>query len=417
MGSQRNSYQQRRRSASGPGAGASVRSNQKSEESDKKRFTFGLSRGSREGADQKDAAGANQTVFTPQQQKVIIEHLLITKSTAPQKNYSHVPCKFFRQGSCQAGSSCPFSHSIDTNAADQTPCEYFKRGNCKFGSKCANAHILDDGVRVNPPRQYKSRPHPHHQNRGTDVTFQAPPPMSAMPVESCIYEEGEQAVDDSLGDVFEGEGEDECEEFYIPTDFADLLTPEELKRRNSRSSCSSISSSFKRPEFTHSRSLSSSSSSFGSDPLFSSHGGNAGYHQRTHSGASLSSSNSSSTTSPLLHQQLSYLQQPKSMPPPQTYFNYNHTGNNNIYGAPKTQQSTKVNYSPWSPMLAGNQATRSTMSWLGNDLTKLKIDEESDQFSSTGAVNLPTFGQDPNSIRQDTQFFFDDIPVSESCYY
>ncbi|KAI9850630.1 MAG: hypothetical protein M1838_005344 [Thelocarpon superellum] len=66
------------------------------------------------------------------------------------KNTSHVPCKFFRQGACQAGKACPFSHSVDATTV-QTPCKYFAKGNCKFGAKCALAHILPDGRRVNRP--------------------------------------------------------------------------------------------------------------------------------------------------------------------------------------------------------------------------------------------------------------------------
>ncbi|KAK9355252.1 hypothetical protein V1523DRAFT_438740 [Lipomyces doorenjongii] len=66
----------------------------------------------------------------------------------PSKNLSHVPCKFFRQGTCQAGNTCPFSHSIDSQL-EQAPCKYFQKGNCKFGAKCALAHILPDGRRVN----------------------------------------------------------------------------------------------------------------------------------------------------------------------------------------------------------------------------------------------------------------------------
>ncbi|KJR87514.1 uncharacterized protein SPSK_01481 [Sporothrix schenckii 1099-18] len=61
-------------------------------------------------------------------------------------NTSHVPCKFFRQGACQAGNSCPFSHDIGT--AIETVCKYFAKGNCKFGPKCANMHLLPDGRRV-----------------------------------------------------------------------------------------------------------------------------------------------------------------------------------------------------------------------------------------------------------------------------
>ncbi|KAI9886566.1 MAG: hypothetical protein M1823_001608 [Watsoniomyces obsoletus] len=66
------------------------------------------------------------------------------------KNTSHVPCKFFLQGACQAGKACPFAHSVDP-ATTQAPCKYFAKGNCKFGAKCALAHLLPDGRRVNRP--------------------------------------------------------------------------------------------------------------------------------------------------------------------------------------------------------------------------------------------------------------------------
>ncbi|KAI4226196.1 MAG: hypothetical protein LQ349_006921 [Xanthoria aureola] len=39
---------------------------------------------------------------------------------------SHVPCKFFRLGQCQAGKACPFSHSTDLSSVD-TPCKYFAK--------------------------------------------------------------------------------------------------------------------------------------------------------------------------------------------------------------------------------------------------------------------------------------------------
>ncbi|KAK3367828.1 hypothetical protein B0H63DRAFT_529536 [Podospora didyma] len=62
-------------------------------------------------------------------------------------NTSHVPCKFFRQGACQAGTACPFSH--DLGQAAENVCKYFAKGNCKFGPKCANIHVLPDGRRIN----------------------------------------------------------------------------------------------------------------------------------------------------------------------------------------------------------------------------------------------------------------------------
>lgn len=80
-------------------------------------------------------------------------------STA-NKNLSHVPCKFYKQGICQAGKSCPFSHDFDgSTSADKLPCKYFQKGNCKFGLKCALAHYLPDGTRVNNKGSLSYRRH------------------------------------------------------------------------------------------------------------------------------------------------------------------------------------------------------------------------------------------------------------------
>lgn len=38
----------------------------------------------------------------------------------------HVPCKFFRQGQCQAGTACPFLHTLDP-MSHQAPCKYFMK--------------------------------------------------------------------------------------------------------------------------------------------------------------------------------------------------------------------------------------------------------------------------------------------------
>lgn len=38
---------------------------------------------------------------------------------------SHVPCKFFRQGACQAGKACPFSH--DLASVTDNVCKYFAK--------------------------------------------------------------------------------------------------------------------------------------------------------------------------------------------------------------------------------------------------------------------------------------------------
>ncbi|KAJ7018675.1 hypothetical protein C8F04DRAFT_1052537, partial [Mycena alexandri] len=58
------------------------------------------------------------------------------------KDLSHVPCKFYKVGSCTAGSSCPFSHSLVEAGGQKDVCAWFVKGNCKFGHKCALAHVL-----------------------------------------------------------------------------------------------------------------------------------------------------------------------------------------------------------------------------------------------------------------------------------
>ncbi|KAF8169860.1 hypothetical protein K438DRAFT_1982987 [Mycena galopus ATCC 62051] len=63
-------------------------------------------------------------------------------SASKTKDLSHVPCKFYKVGSCTAGSSCPFSHSLVEPGGQKDVCAWFVKGNCKFGHKCALAHVL-----------------------------------------------------------------------------------------------------------------------------------------------------------------------------------------------------------------------------------------------------------------------------------
>ncbi|EIW68988.1 hypothetical protein TREMEDRAFT_73988 [Tremella mesenterica DSM 1558] len=51
---------------------------------------------------------------------------------------SHVPCRFFKAGTCTAGASCPFSHD---GGGTKEVCQWFLKGNCKFGHKCALLHL------------------------------------------------------------------------------------------------------------------------------------------------------------------------------------------------------------------------------------------------------------------------------------
>lgn len=99
----------------------------------------------------------------------VVQAGLEPRSPPSKQNTSHVPCKFFRQGACQAGKACPFSH--DLASTNDNVCKYFSKGNCKFGPKCANAHILPNGTRVSyrngqpinlghPPLNLGGRVHP-----------------------------------------------------------------------------------------------------------------------------------------------------------------------------------------------------------------------------------------------------------------
>ncbi|KAH9965215.1 hypothetical protein BC827DRAFT_1182997 [Russula dissimulans] len=65
-----------------------------------------------------------------------------SKGSTKTKDLSHVPCKFFKVGSCTAGVSCPFSHANNEPGQPKGVCAWFVKGNCKFGHKCALAHIL-----------------------------------------------------------------------------------------------------------------------------------------------------------------------------------------------------------------------------------------------------------------------------------
>ncbi|KAI9485550.1 MAG: hypothetical protein EXX96DRAFT_533894 [Benjaminiella poitrasii] len=56
-------------------------------------------------------------------------------------NLSHVPCKFYKQGTCTAGANCTFSHNSDLSS-ESAVCKYFIKGNCKFGTKCALLHTM-----------------------------------------------------------------------------------------------------------------------------------------------------------------------------------------------------------------------------------------------------------------------------------
>ncbi|KAL2351345.1 hypothetical protein BJ546DRAFT_853964 [Cryomyces antarcticus] len=99
------------------------------------------------------------------------------------KNTSHVPCKFFRHGACQAGKACPFSHSTEP-VTEIAPCKYFTRGNCKFGAKCALVHILPDGRRMNRPAMSMGGGHLNLGGRVHPHQLDQPPTSSLLTMQA-----------------------------------------------------------------------------------------------------------------------------------------------------------------------------------------------------------------------------------------
>lgn len=90
---------------------------------------------------------------------------------------SHVPCKFYLQGQCQAGRMCPFSHDLESTTRP-APCKYFAKGHCKFGTKCALLHVTPDGIVINNKRYSQAAPYPQAPPPG--AYGQAPPGLLSM---------------------------------------------------------------------------------------------------------------------------------------------------------------------------------------------------------------------------------------------
>ncbi|ORX49101.1 hypothetical protein DM01DRAFT_1385246 [Hesseltinella vesiculosa] len=95
---------------------------------------------------------------------------LPSKSQSKPSNLSHVPCKFFKQGTCTAGANCIFSHNLTPST--ETVCKYFLKGNCKFGSKCALLHTM-------VPSDVRKLL--HHPSSSTSPTSMMYPPAQGSP--------------------------------------------------------------------------------------------------------------------------------------------------------------------------------------------------------------------------------------------
>lgn len=73
---------------------------------------------------------------------------ILLADTAFAIDTAHVPCKFFRQGACQAGNACPFSHDL-SNAAENV-CKYFAKVRARHhdGPPLAHHHHIPSQPRI-----------------------------------------------------------------------------------------------------------------------------------------------------------------------------------------------------------------------------------------------------------------------------
>jgi hypothetical protein len=70
-----------------------------------------------------------------------------------------LPCSFFAEGRCKAGSSCRFAHvtGVAKPASVQQPCRFFEQGYCKSGKMCPFLHE-DKTAKPAAPRPQNNAP-------------------------------------------------------------------------------------------------------------------------------------------------------------------------------------------------------------------------------------------------------------------
>lgn len=93
------------------------------------------------------------------------------------KDLSHVPCRFFSKGRCEAGAACVFSHDRGEPGQQKQTCQYFIKGNCKFGHKCALAHLLP-GEPISMDRKHKKAAQLTATSSGGTNGQTSPPPTT-----------------------------------------------------------------------------------------------------------------------------------------------------------------------------------------------------------------------------------------------
>ncbi|KAI8976951.1 hypothetical protein BDB01DRAFT_852917 [Pilobolus umbonatus] len=154
-------------------------------------------------------------------------------------NLSHVPCKFYKLGTCTAGANCTFSHSSDLSS-ESAVCKYFVKGNCKFGTKCALLHTMSPYQKVNNKRKEQER-----SFLNDPYTLSAPSVSLFRQLEDEVWRRPNDLIglrspeDPLLGTSFVKsssyyeEGYD-LNDAMLPSSLNDLFTPNELQARRMR---------------------------------------------------------------------------------------------------------------------------------------------------------------------------------------
>lgn len=325
-------------------------------------------------------------------QKALIKEMLIKKSGAEvKKRYVHVPCKFFRQGACQAGEDCPFSHSVNVLTAEQTPCKYFEKGNCKFGDKCVNAHIM---VRNGELLEGRNSNYNGSRSKGKMVI------MASEQKSNCVVTDYEDPLipvapaqskmefaDSSLHSSLSGFEE----EVLVPGELSDLLSPRQLRRRNSKSS-------FNAKKLGCSDSMSTPSTK----------------------GALLSTCSSShSETQPLMHCR-TWSSISNTSPPPSVTSHVTPLLTEDYTFQQSCPTTSSMGRSPWNTVGPGGGGSSSydfntSVSWIDNQLRHLMEDLTGTKFydkGSNGGSDNTIFSMSQkwgfrSDISEDTQFLVD----------
>jgi hypothetical protein len=57
-------------------------------------------------------------------------------------------CRFYANGMCRSGESCPYGHDRSLSNRGTLPCKFFSTGTCAYGNKCRFSHGDPSKARV-----------------------------------------------------------------------------------------------------------------------------------------------------------------------------------------------------------------------------------------------------------------------------